>query len=158
VAWSTSYIPPSTWAAGLTGAAAVNLSASNTHLKLALFGNTVTPNPDTDPQYYGSAPWNAGEVTGVNWPAGGVAVSLAGAGLTHQAGGFLELTIATLTVADVTIAAPGAYGGILYDTSLSGMVMAAIYFGGSGQSVTADAFQLIPAASGLVTVCLVPGT
>jgi hypothetical protein len=158
VAWTSSYIPSAAWLAGLTGASAVNLSSSNTHLKLALFDNSVTPNPDTSPQQYGVAPWNSGEVTGTNWAAGGVAVSLSGAGLTAQAGGFLQFSIANLSVASVTIASPGAYGCIIYDTSLSNMVMAAIWFGGSGYFTTAAAFGITPSASGLVTVCLVPGS
>lgn len=41
--------------------------------KGALFNNTITPNFNTDTAY-AVAPYNANEVTGTNWAAGGVAL------------------------------------------------------------------------------------
>ena len=51
--------------------------------KGALFSNTVTPDYTADTAY-GVAPYNANEVTGTNWAAGGVA--LTGTGLSAAAG------------------------------------------------------------------------
>ena len=56
---------------------AIDLSLA-TH-KVALFNNTITPNFSTDTAY-GAAPYNANEVSGTGWAAGGVLLSAAAAG------------------------------------------------------------------------------
>src|SRR6516225_4689065 len=102
MAWTTSYVVPSTLVSALQANGTrinLDLSSAGTGFMVALFDNTVVPNVDTDPQSYGVAPWNSGEVTGTNWSAGGVAESLSGAGLTHQSGGFLKFTAANISVA-----------------------------------------------------------
>jgi hypothetical protein len=159
MAWTSSYVPPGLLVAGLkaNGArTAVDLSPANTNLKVALFGNTVTPNPDTYPQSYGAGIWASGECTGTNWPAGGVAVSVTAAGLTAQAGGVLQFTTAAVTVANTTIASP-VYGFIIYDTALSNLVYAAVYLGGSTYTSSASPMGYTPPASGIWTVPLTPG-
>jgi hypothetical protein len=71
-----------TMVAALSNTLAVDLLATGN--KWALFSNSVTPDYAADTAY-GVAPYNANEVTGTNWPAGGVAVSAAGVGGTSQA-------------------------------------------------------------------------
>jgi len=100
VAWSTSYIVPSTLVAGLTGTS-LNLGTAATDVYIALFGTSTTPNVDTpDPQYYGDSVWTSGnEVTGTNWTAGGYALDLTGAGLTHASGGFMKFAAGNVSQA-----------------------------------------------------------
>lgn len=43
-------------------------------INVALFNNTITNAQDTDPATYNVAPYNANEVSGTGWSAGGVAL------------------------------------------------------------------------------------
>jgi len=156
MAWSTSYVCAPTLVAALTGGNTLNLGTSNSTLKIALFDNTVTPNPDTSPQKYGVAPWNTGECYGTNWPAGGVPVSLSGAGLTEQAGGLMRFTIDPVSVANTTIS-DAYFGAIIYDTSQEDEVVCAIWFGGDSYSTAASAAGFTPPAAGVFTLACVPG-
>src|ERR1044071_7382739 len=65
----------------------------------ALFTNTITPNFDTDTAY-GVAPYNANEVTGTNWAAGGVL--LTGTTLAISSGTII-LDATDVSVASTTI-------------------------------------------------------
>lgn len=67
VAGSGLFVPTFLGALGNTQLA-LNLDL-NTH-KVALFDNDVTPDLSSDVGY-GSAPWNANEVTGTGWSSGG---------------------------------------------------------------------------------------
>lgn len=156
MAWSQSYIPASTLVSALTGGVALNLSPSNTHLKLALYSNSATPNPDEDPQKYGLGQWASNEITGTNWPAGGVALSLTGAGLSHQSGDFLLLAAVNLSVANTTIST-AAVGCLIYDTSLSNLVIAALWFGGSGYTTSSGTFGITWPSSGIFNLPLIAG-
>lgn len=156
MAWSTSYIVPSTIVAGLTGGAAVSMAASYANLKVALFDNTVTPNVDTDPQSYNVAPWNAGEVTGTNWAAGGVALSLTGNGLTHASGGFLKFQAVNVSVASTTIST-AAFGCLIYDNSLTPkLAICAVWFGGSGYTTAGTTMGITWPTGGIWTLDLQP--
>lgn len=152
--WSTSYISAAALVAGLTGAIDVDLSASNTHLKMALFDNSVTPDPD-GLQYYGSGVWASGEVSGTNWPAGGVAVSPSGAGLTAQAGGIMRYTFTAVSVDNTTLG--DYYGGIIYDTNLSDLVICAIWGGGDIYSTAGTPAGFTPPAAGVWSLPCIPG-
>lgn len=91
---------------------AVNLDAED--MKGALFSNSITPNFDSDTAY-GVAPYNANEVTGTNWAAGGVA--LTGTTLTGAAG------TATFDATDVSVASTtltNARAYLLYADALAG--------------------------------------
>jgi hypothetical protein len=157
--WSTSYIVPSTLVSALESNASrlqLDLSSTSTQFYVALYSNAVTPNVDTDPQSYNVAPWNTGEVTGTNWPAGGVALSLTGAGLTHQSGGFLQFTAGNVSVASTTIST-GIYGCLIYAQALSPeAALCAVWFGGSGYTTSSGTFGITWPASGIWTVELQP--
>jgi hypothetical protein len=132
--WSQSFIPASTLRDALSGVITLNLGASYTGLKCALFSNAFTPDPDADPQAYGAGQWASNEVTGTSWPAGGVPVSLTGKGISRQAGNYLMLQAVDLSVSGAVIST-AAYGALIYDHSNSGqpnVVVAALYFGGDG--------------------------
>jgi hypothetical protein len=68
--------------------------------KGALFSNTITPNFTTDTAY-GVAPYNANEVTGTNWAAGGVLLTgttfLASAGTAIFDANDVSVAATTLT-------------------------------------------------------------
>jgi hypothetical protein len=158
--WTTSYVVPSTLVSGLeSNANRINLdlsSVNSSSLYLAVFDNTVTPNVDTDPQSYGVAPWNTGESTGTNWPAGGVALTMTGAGLSHQSGGNLLFTAGNVSVANTTLSDP-IYGCLIYAQGLSPKaVVCAVWFGGSGYTTSAGPFGITWPASGVFTIPLVP--
>ena len=159
MAWTTSYVVPSTLVSALQSNGSrinLDLSSAGTGYMVALFDNTVTPNVDTDPQSYGVAPWNTGEVTGTNWPTGGVSVSLSGAGLTHQSGGFLKFTTGNISVASTTISS-GVFGCLLYSSTLSpNAAVCAVWFGGSGYTTSAGTFGITWPASGIWTMACVP--
>jgi hypothetical protein len=160
VAWTSSYIVPSTLVSALeANGSRINLdlsSANASSLYVALFSNSVTPNVDTDPQSYGVAPWNANECTGTNWPTGGVALSLSGNGLTHQSGGFLEFQAGNVSVATTTIST-AVYGCLIYAQGLSPQAaVCAVFFGGSGYTTSASTFGITWPTGGIWTLELQP--
>ena len=157
--WSTSYVVPSTLVSGLESNASrinLDLSPSSTSIYLALFDNTVTPDVDTDPQSYNVAPWNTGESTGTNWAAGGVALNLSGAGLSHQSGGNLLFSAGNVSVSNTTLS-DAIYGCLIYDEAISPKAaVCAVWFGGSGYTTSAGPFGITWPASGIFTIALVP--
>jgi hypothetical protein len=159
VAWSSSYIVPSTLVSALESNASrlqLDLTATSTQFYVALYGSSVTPNVDTDPQSYNVAPWNTGEVTGTNWAAGGVALSLSGNGLTHVSGGFLKFQAANVSVASTTIST-AVYGCLIYAQTLSPQAaLCAVYFGGSGYTTSGSTFGITWPTSGIWTIELQP--
>lgn len=159
MAWTSSYIVPSTLVSALESNGSrlqLDLTSTSTQLYVALYGTSVTPNVDTDPQSYNVAPWNTGEVTGTNWASGGVALSLSGAGLTHQTGGFLEFQAANVSVASTTIST-AVYGCLIYAQALSPQaVLCAVYFGGSGYTTSASTFGITWPTGGIWTLELQP--
>lgn len=82
--------------------------------RIALFSNTITPNFTTDTAY-GVAPYNANEVTGTNWAAGGVLLT----GTTTAAtAGALTFDATDVSVANTTLT--GARAGLIYADALAG--------------------------------------
>lgn len=61
-----------TFISALTNAIALDLSAEN--LKVAMFTDSITPNFTSDTAY-GSAPYNANEVSGTGYPSGGATLA-----------------------------------------------------------------------------------
>lgn len=159
MAWSSSYVVPSTLVSGLASNGSrinLDLSSAGTGIYLALFDNTVTPNVDTDPQSYSVAPWNTGESTGTNWAAGGVNLSLSGTGLTHVSGGFMMFTSANVSVASTTIS-NAVYGCLIYAQTLTPKAaVAAVWFGGSGYTTSAGTFGITWPVGGIWTLELHP--
>lgn len=62
----------------------IALDLDSTAHKLALFNGSIAPNLNTDTAY-GVGTYASNEVTGTGWPAGGIALSAAGAGGTSTA-------------------------------------------------------------------------
>jgi hypothetical protein len=122
--------------------------------KIALF-NTLTPNFQTDTAY-GVAPYNANEITGTNWAAGGVA--LTGTGLTNQSGS-LVWDAADVSVASTTIATDPE-GGLIYADALAGNnAIAMIYFGAGDFTTNNGTFAITwaaPASGGVFAIDLTP--
>lgn len=118
--------------------------------KIALFSNSITPNYTTDTAY-AVAPYNANEVTGTNWPSGGVA--LTGTGFT-AASGILTYDATDVSVATTTIA--NARGGLLYADALAGNNAVLLVDFGADYSTTAGTFAIVWNASGIFTLDLVP--
>ena len=113
--------------------------------KGALFNNTITPNFTTDTAY-AVAPYNANEVTGTNWAAGGVALT----GTTFLASSGTSIFDATdVSVATVTVSNARCY--LLYADVLAGLVdFQADY------SATAGTFAITWAAGGVFVVDWTP--
>lgn len=118
--------------------------------KLALFTNTITPNFTTDTAY-GSAPYNANEVTGTNWAAGGVA--LAGTGFS-AASGVLTFDATDVSVASTTLT--NARGGLLYADALAGNNALLLVDFGADYSTSNGTFAIVWHATGIYTLDLVP--
>ncbi|MGD2042044.1 MAG: hypothetical protein PVJ28_00220 [Acidimicrobiia bacterium] len=136
---------------------AVDLSLA-TH-KLALFSNSITPNFTTDTAY-GASPYDANEVSGTNWPSGGVALSAAASGggstsptLTASSG-TMVYDMADVSVATVTVSA--ARAALLYADALAGdNAICLIDFGGD-YSPTAGTLSITWDAAGVFVIDLTP--
>lgn len=118
--------------------------------KIALFTNTITPNYTTDTAY-GAAPYNANEVSGTGWAAGGVA--LTGTTFTGASG------IATFDATDVsasTTTLTNARMGLIYADVLAGNnAIVGIDFT-ADYSTVAGTFAITWNASGIFYIDLVP--
>jgi hypothetical protein len=132
----------------LTNAIALDLDLE-TH-KGALFNNSITPNFDTDTAY-GVAPYNANEVTGTNWAAGGVA--LTGTTLSVSAG-TLVFDATDVSVASTTLT--NARGYLLYADALAGNNAIVLVNFGADYSTSNGTFAITWNASGIFTVDLTP--
>ena len=159
MAWSSSYVVPSTLVSALQANGSrinLDLTPASTQFYVSIWDNTVTPNVDTDPQSYNVAPWNTGEVTGTGWSAGGVPLSLTSYGLTHQSGGYLQFQAQNVSVASTTITT-GVYGCLVYAQALSpAYALCAVYFGGSGYTTSDGPFGITWPTGGIWTVELSP--
>lgn len=114
--------------------------------KGALFSNSLTPNFDSDTAY-GVAPYNANEVTGTNWAAGGVA--LTGTGLTISSG-VIVYDATDVSVASTTLTNARAY--LLYADVLAGdRGIVLIDFGGD-YSTVAGTFAIAWHATGIIRI------
>lgn len=113
MAITVSFVHSATIRDALKNAIALNIGTDS--LKLALFNNTLTPSPDTDPATYASAPYNANEVTGTGWASGGVALTtptmtlISGVGVMFDAA---DVSASTTTLTN-------ARGCLIYDDTLS---------------------------------------
>lgn len=118
--------------------------------KGALFSNTITPNFTTDTAY-GAAPYDANEVTGTNWAAGGVA--LTGTTVTGAAG-TLTLDATDVSVASTTISGARCY--LLYADALAGNNAILLVNFGADYSTVNGTFAITWDAAGLATIDLTP--
>lgn len=118
--------------------------------KGALFNNTITPNFTTDTAY-AVAPYDANEVTGTNWAAGGVALT----GTTFTASAGTAIFDATdVSVANTTIT--GARGYFLYADALVGNNAILLINFGADYATSAGTFAITFAAGGIAVLDLTP--
>lgn len=118
--------------------------------KIALFSNSITPNFTTDTAY-GVSPYDANEVTGTNWSAGGVA--LTGTTFTGSGGS------ATFDATDVSVASTtltGARAGLIYADALAGNNAIALINFGADYSTVTGTFAITWNASGIFVIDLTP--
>ena len=148
--WTVSGMMTDTFADALNNSIALALSADT--LNIALFDDTITPAFDTASAAYGVAPWNSGEVNmaGAPWDAGGVALTTNA--LTGGSGN-LKFDTDDVSVGSTTLS--GAYGCLIYDTTVSDRAIIAVYFGGS-YSTSSGTFGITWDSSGIAVMDLTP--
>lgn len=119
-------------------------------IKCALFTNTCTPAQDTDPASYAAAPYNANEVSGTNWAAGGVALTtptmtlVAGVGVMFDA---VDVSVASTTLAS-------ARGCLIYDDTLAPKAAIIAITFGADYSTTNGTFAITWDTNGLARITL----
>lgn len=126
---------------------AIDLSLT-TH-KLALFTNSITPNFSTDTAY-GAAPYNANEVSGTGYTAGGAAIT--GTSVTEDPTETLKWTSSAVTWTTSTIS--NARGGLIYADALAGNNAILLLNFGADFSSTAGDFTVTPASGGWFNIDL----
>ena len=118
--------------------------------KCALFTNSITPNYSTD-TVYGAAPYNANEVSGTGYTAGGAAV--ASPTLTESPTGTMMYDLADTSWATSTITNARFvlfYKGISAFNAICGITLGADY------STVAGTFLITWPATGMFTIDLTP--
>jgi hypothetical protein len=163
MAWAAGGMSYAAWAGFIgTGTPALTYgTAANQYL--ALYSNAVTPNYHdilANECYAATSPATVGwlaanEITGTNWPAGGVVMTTGGATTSvTDTGTVLKYTSsAALSVASCTFT--GAYGGIIYMNTLTPKcLLIAIPFPAAPFSPTAGTFSITWNASGIFTLSI----
>jgi hypothetical protein len=119
--------------------------------KLAMFTNTITPNFSTDTAY-GVAPYNANEVSGTGYTAGGTV--LTSTTVTESPTGTVMFDAADTSWASSTIT--NARGGLGYADALAGNNALFLVNFGADFSTVAGTFLITWAAAGVFTWDLTP--
>ena len=119
--------------------------------RIANFSNTITPNFSTDTAY-GVAPYNANEVTGTNWAAGGVL--LTGTTVTESPTGTLMFDATDVSVANATFT--GARAGLIYADALAGNNAIILVNYGADYSPNNGTFSVTWASTGVFALDLTP--
>lgn len=155
MAWENSRILRSFITDALGGTAfdlrsAADSAGAGDPLKVALFGNGITPDYDVDTAAaaYGGGVWlPAGEVAdGDQWPVAGQAIG--GQSWGRVAAGLNRLT-ADPTASGDAATLTDVYGGLVYDTAVAAHGLSYNHFGGA-QSVTNGTFTVVWSASGIL--------
>lgn len=123
--------------------------------KGALFTNTITPNFATDTAY-GVAPYNANEVSGTGWAAGGVALTGTALDVSTTAG-TLIFDATDVSVAGTTLTNARCY--LLYADALAGNNAIVLVNFGADFSTVAGTFGIqwaAPASGGVFNIDLTP--
>lgn len=128
---------------------AVDLSLTSN--KISLFTNSITPNFSTDVGY-GAAPYNANEVSGAGYTAGGQVV--ASPTLTESPPGTVMYDLADESWTTSTITA--ARFALFYADALAGNNAICGINLGADYSTVAGTFLITWAATGMFTVDLTP--
>jgi len=119
--------------------------------KVALWTDTGTYDLVTDDQY-AVAPWNANEITGTGYTAGGVVLTTTV--YTHSAGGLVKWDADDPSWTTATFS--GVRGAVYYADALAGNnIIVVVNFGGLFQ-VTVGTFQIQHNAAGIYTIDLIP--
>jgi len=118
--------------------------------KGALFTNTITPNFTTDTAY-GVSPYNANEVSGTNWAAGGVVLT---GTTTSASSGTLILDATDVSVAATTISNARCY--LLYADALAGNNAILLVDFTADYSTSNGTFAITWAAGGIAILDLTP--
>lgn len=118
--------------------------------RIALFSNSITPNFDTDTAYAVS-PYNANEVSGTNWAAGGVL--LTGTTFLGSSGSAIfdasDVSVATTTLTN-------ARCGLIYADALAGNNGIVLVNFGADYSTVAGTFAVTWPAGGIFSLDLTP--
>ena len=123
---------------------------AETH-KCAMYTNTLTPNFSTDTAY-SSAPYNANQVSGTGYTAGGAL--LTGTTMTESPAGTLMWDAADVSWASSTIA--NARCALLYADALAGKNAICLVNFGADYSTTAGTFTIQWAATGIFALDITP--
>lgn len=133
-----------------TAQLAVDLDSETTN-KIALYNNSITPNFDTDTTQ-AAAPYNANEVTGTGWGAGGYALTTTGFSVST---GTLAWTAANVSQSGTTLT--NAYGALIYGLgTTTKSCVCLVYFGGTAYSTNNGIFAITWNGAGIFTIDLTP--
>jgi hypothetical protein len=119
--------------------------------KVAMFTNSITPNFSTDTAY-GVAPYNANEVSGTGYTAGGTVVT--STALSESPTGTIMWDAADTSWTTSTIT--NARGGLIYADALAGNNAIVLINFGADYSTVAGTFTVQWAAGGILTLDLTP--
>lgn len=134
MAFPTSYVNGKTIADILTGDLSADLNADT--FKIALFTDSVSGADKNASESYNSGAWVvANEVTGTGYTAGGA--TIASPSISTPASGKWKFKSSSPTVSWTT-ATFTARGALIYDSTASNRVLAAINFGSDKQVVSGD--------------------
>lgn len=124
--------------------------SSETQLKVALFSNSITPNFTTDTAY-GASPYDANEVSGTGYTAGGATLTTttftASSGSTTFDAADSSWTSSTLT---------GIRAALVYGEGLTGDNAVVLLDLGQDYATSAGTFLLQYSASGIFSVDWTP--
>lgn len=148
MAFPTSGLFVATQVSAGTGGIVLNYDLE-TH-KVALFTNAITADLTTNTAY-GVAPWNANEVVGAGYTAGGIA--LTSTTYAHTSGGVVVWDAADPSWPTATITARGA---LYYADALAGDNAIAAQTFGADIASTGGTFLITLAAGGIFSIDFVP--
>jgi hypothetical protein len=118
--------------------------------KGALFTNSITPNFSTDTAF-GVSPYDANEVSGTGWAAGGIA--LTGTNLAISSG---TITFDATDVSQAGTTLTNARGYLLYADALAGNQAILLVNFGADYSTVSGTFAIVWNASGIATWDMTP--
>jgi hypothetical protein len=128
---------------------AIDLSLTTN--KVALFTNSITPNFSTDTGY-GASPYDANEISGTGYTAGGAAV--ASPTITESPTGTLKFDLSDSAWTTSTIT--NARCSLLYADALSGNNAICLVNFGADYSTSAGTFTIQWPSGGMFTIDLTP--
>lgn len=119
--------------------------------KVALFNNTLTPDPDVTAAAFGVAPYNANEVFGTGWVTGGVTLASPTCTVVAGVGVMFDAT----DVSQATTTLTNAQGCLIYDSTVSSRGLIFVNFG-AAYSTSAGTFGITWDANGVARLDLTP--